>query len=397
MHMNGRLYDPTTARMLSADPLVQDPFNGQNYNRYSYVLNNPLSYTDPTGFSFWTKWRRPIIAIVAAVAAQYYVSAAVLADGTSLAGSLGEYSELAAAVEPSANAAGAIAGGFAAGGIQGGNVQSALAGAWFGAVSFGIGNLTMTDGGAFSLTKATSNVAAHAVLGCGQQAWAGGSCKAGAAAGGFSAAAGAIPQLRGGGFAGGLLTHVAIGAVASKLAGGSYQDGAITASFDYLFNECAHGVCTSKLEQALYDWWPGYKFGTGIYNSLTGGSFQLSEGIDGTFAVVGIAGKGVGLVGQTFGKLGTVVEESGLSITGFSGHALDQAISRGVAPAAMLDAVKNPLAVLQQGSGNYLQIREQAAVVLNSAGRVVTTYPARLYDSTIQSIVSAARALRTGQ
>jgi hypothetical protein len=62
----------------------------------------------------------------------------------------------------------------------------------------------------------------------------------------------------------------------------------------------------------------------------------------------------------------------------------------------MLDAVNNPLAVLQQGSGNYLQIGEQAAVVLNSAGRVVTTYPARLYDSAVQSIVNAARALRTG-
>jgi RHS repeat-associated protein len=73
VHMNGRLYDPSTGRMLSADPLVQDPFNGQNYNRYSYVLNNPLSYTDPTGFSFWTKWRRPILAIAAAAFAQWAI------------------------------------------------------------------------------------------------------------------------------------------------------------------------------------------------------------------------------------------------------------------------------------------------------------------------------------
>jgi len=51
MNMHGRMYDATVGRFLSADPLVGDPFFGQSYNRYSYVLNNPLSYTDPTGFS----------------------------------------------------------------------------------------------------------------------------------------------------------------------------------------------------------------------------------------------------------------------------------------------------------------------------------------------------------
>ncbi|MCU6433688.1 polymorphic toxin type 28 domain-containing protein [Undibacterium sp. Jales W-56] len=50
VHMNGRIYDPITARFLSGDPLIQDPINGQNYNRYSYVLNNPTNLTDPTGF-----------------------------------------------------------------------------------------------------------------------------------------------------------------------------------------------------------------------------------------------------------------------------------------------------------------------------------------------------------
>ncbi len=50
VHMNGRVYDPYTARFLTADPLIQDPVNGQSYNRYSYVLNNPTNWTDPTGF-----------------------------------------------------------------------------------------------------------------------------------------------------------------------------------------------------------------------------------------------------------------------------------------------------------------------------------------------------------
>ena len=47
--MNGRLYDPALHRFLQPDNYVQDPFNTQNFNRYGYVLNNPLLYTDPTG------------------------------------------------------------------------------------------------------------------------------------------------------------------------------------------------------------------------------------------------------------------------------------------------------------------------------------------------------------
>lgn len=52
VHMGGRIYDPITARFLSPDPFVQSPDNLQNLNRYSYVLNNPLSFTDPSGFFF---------------------------------------------------------------------------------------------------------------------------------------------------------------------------------------------------------------------------------------------------------------------------------------------------------------------------------------------------------
>ncbi len=48
--MNGRIYSPSIGRMLSPDPITQAPENGQNYNRYSYVFNNPLKYTDPTGY-----------------------------------------------------------------------------------------------------------------------------------------------------------------------------------------------------------------------------------------------------------------------------------------------------------------------------------------------------------
>lgn len=52
--MNGRVYDPELGRFLSADPLIQAPYNSQSYNRYSYVFNNPLSHTDPSGYETCT-------------------------------------------------------------------------------------------------------------------------------------------------------------------------------------------------------------------------------------------------------------------------------------------------------------------------------------------------------
>jgi RHS repeat-associated protein len=50
INMNGRMYDPLLARMLSPDNNVADPASTQAYNKYSYCVNNPLKYTDPTGW-----------------------------------------------------------------------------------------------------------------------------------------------------------------------------------------------------------------------------------------------------------------------------------------------------------------------------------------------------------
>ena len=49
-HMNGRVEDAITGRFLSPDPHGINPYNTQSYNRYSYVGNNPMTLTDPTGF-----------------------------------------------------------------------------------------------------------------------------------------------------------------------------------------------------------------------------------------------------------------------------------------------------------------------------------------------------------
>ncbi|OGB33216.1 MAG: hypothetical protein A3F78_08615 [Burkholderiales bacterium RIFCSPLOWO2_12_FULL_61_40] len=53
IHMNGRIYDPLMGRFMSSDPTIPNPYELQSFNRYSYVLNNPLFYTDPTGYEYW--------------------------------------------------------------------------------------------------------------------------------------------------------------------------------------------------------------------------------------------------------------------------------------------------------------------------------------------------------
>jgi RHS repeat-associated protein len=49
VNMNARVYDPTIGRFMSPDDVIPDQYNGQSYNRYTYVDDNPLSYEDPTG------------------------------------------------------------------------------------------------------------------------------------------------------------------------------------------------------------------------------------------------------------------------------------------------------------------------------------------------------------
>ena len=67
--MGVHIYHSALGRFLQSDPIIQEPNNPQNFNRYSYVLNNPLSLTDPSGFlfkgigKFFKKYGRTIAAI----------------------------------------------------------------------------------------------------------------------------------------------------------------------------------------------------------------------------------------------------------------------------------------------------------------------------------------------
>ena len=49
IYMNARWMDPQAGRFVSVDPFVPNASNPQAYNGYSYVENNPIALTDPTG------------------------------------------------------------------------------------------------------------------------------------------------------------------------------------------------------------------------------------------------------------------------------------------------------------------------------------------------------------
>ena len=146
IHMNGRLYDPLLRRFLNADENIQDMFNTQNYNKYGYVLNNPLMYNDPSGEFIWF--------VIAAAAVIGGYTAGVKANGSwnpfkwdwkktglkilggtlvgAVSGATGAWAGQAAA----AFAAGALG---IEGGILGGAIAGFVGGAIGGTVS-GVGN-----------------------------------------------------------------------------------------------------------------------------------------------------------------------------------------------------------------------------------------------------------------
>jgi len=64
INMNGRAYDPLYGQMLSPDPCLQFPGFSQGFARYTYCLNNPLKYTDPSGYNIWDDFKHLVLKLV---------------------------------------------------------------------------------------------------------------------------------------------------------------------------------------------------------------------------------------------------------------------------------------------------------------------------------------------
>lgn len=75
VYFEGRLYDSVLSRFISPDPYIKDPFNTQSLNRYSYSLNNPFKYRDPSGLS-WLSWLTDIFIVTVAIVATAIVTIA---------------------------------------------------------------------------------------------------------------------------------------------------------------------------------------------------------------------------------------------------------------------------------------------------------------------------------
>ena len=139
--MNGQIYDPTIGRFLQAAH-IQAPHNSQYYNRYSYVLNNPMSYTDPSGY-FFNKLFKKLNKALGKFAPVFGIA-------------------LMFVPIPGLNGVGqAILKGFLAGGVTSGNAKGAIFGAFSAAAFYGIGQ-------GFENTihyEGVLHVAAHALTG----------------------------------------------------------------------------------------------------------------------------------------------------------------------------------------------------------------------------------------
>jgi hypothetical protein len=254
--MNGRVFDPVLGRFLSADSYVQDAGDSQSYNRYSYVSNNPLAYTDPSGNL--KVWKEVLGPIVEAVVAYYFGPYAAAAVGATINGWKGAAQGFVAA-EGGIYTEGAGYGwqvgyaassGFSGSLLNGGSIGDAFkAGVIGGAQAYLAGKIgdQFGDVGDHGFWGEVGRAAEHGALGGAIEEAQGGQFRHGFYAGAVgSLASSAVGSTALGRIDGpeGMALRTSIAAVAggtaSVLGGGKFANGAITAAFQHLFNFEAH-------------------------------------------------------------------------------------------------------------------------------------------------------------
>ena len=331
IHMNGRIYDPKLGRFLQADPHIQEPFMTQSLNRYSYVINNPLNKTDPSGYIFFTLFAAIVLAaegITAAWVIGLTIGVASTLDALVQGASFGDALKQGIISGLSAAAFASIGNHFAQIGEK--NLQGAktLANGRHvtknGARLFEFGKGTYLTVG-----QITGQIGLHATAGGVFNVLQGGNFGHGLASAfvtkAFTPGLANVGGLEIGGTS---LLQVAsaaiIGGTVSKISGGKFANGAATAAFQNAFNQQIQAQRQAEYErkQSIRDQitrWARQNAGSLI--SLAGGVAQIGAGIA---MCTSIALCGVGIYTGLHG-LNNVYE----GITGLAGNQQDGLLREG--------------------------------------------------------------------
>ena len=261
IHMNGRLYDPLLRRFLNADENIRDPHNTQNYNKYGYVMNNPLMYNDPNGEFFFLFLAPLMSAFWATVVTGAIIGAAIglvtYSLGVALSG--GKWS-------------------------FGGALKSMFWGAVSGAVTAGIGNCFSTAASGYQAATefakttlgAMTQTGAHAVAQGALSLMQGGSFQqvflsaalGSLAASGFGAIAGDWAGKAGGQIFFGALS----GGIGAELTGGNFWQGAVIGGIVAGLNHVLHEIYPPKGFKGKY-----WKDSDGEFTRNDDGSYNVTN------------------------------------------------------------------------------------------------------------------------
>lgn len=261
-------YDPLIARFVSADPHIQDLINTQSLNRYAYVNNNPLAYTDPSGYFSIGKLFKSIVKAVTN-----------LLDNDRARGHSGRWwlprtrwspccrRDLGSGAGFSVHLSVAYQGRYSSGGkkifmsgrIAGRDRRSVprrgnLTDGHFGGTG-GTNGAGQTPADYFGTSNYIANVAGHAAVGCASSAAGGGSCQAGALSAGLGARTSPVTMKAG--FIGGR-SNCCDWRHGFCCWRRQFVNGAVTAAFGYLFNSArrvlrgpGHHMVTNQIARTM--------------------------------------------------------------------------------------------------------------------------------------------------